>query len=145
MLESDGESSLRITPLIDVIFLLLIFFILTMEFPEAEGFLSVAMAKEAQPQGTAADPFAPYPIRLGLDAQSRLILTGPRGALRSFEHLHQELIGFKALGAGSEYAESFSRATIYWTPEVRWYQLVGALEQCHRAGIAKVGFSQAAP
>jgi biopolymer transport protein ExbD len=70
---SSIESTLSLTPLIDVVFLLLIFFLVTSEFEEEERRLDIVL-----PSATSAVPMTSMPreIVVDIDAAGQVYLRG---------------------------------------------------------------------
>ncbi|MEL6897717.1 MAG: biopolymer transporter ExbD [Planctomycetota bacterium] len=90
--QSTG-SELDMTSMIDVVFLLLIFFVLTFKVVELEGDFSVKMP--AQGQGSVSDNFdEPYKLRLECDDQGNLTQMTFAGSNlgTDFNGLRQEVI-----------------------------------------------------
>ena len=69
--KGDALASLSLTPLIDVVFLLLIFFLVATRFEEAERELSVVL-----PQASEAKPLTQKPDEtfINIDSQGRFVL-----------------------------------------------------------------------
>ena len=82
---SSVASTLSLTPLIDVVFLLLIFFLVTSEFDEEERRLDIIL-----PTATSATPMTgkPREIVVDIDTQGRLYL---RGQPTNLSELYQTL------------------------------------------------------
>lgn len=91
---SSEEIELQMTPMIDIVFQLLVFFIMTFKIAAPEGDFNIRMPLAAPSQGIP-EPDALPPIRVRLTASSGgglgSIQFGTR-ALRNFEELRQEII-----------------------------------------------------
>lgn len=91
---SSEEIELQMTPMIDIVFQLLVFFIMTFKIAAPEGDFNIRMPLAAPSQGIP-EPDALPPIRVRLTAGSGgglgSIQFGTR-PLRNFEELRQEII-----------------------------------------------------
>lgn len=81
---SSVASNLSLTPLIDVVFLLLIFFLVTSEFEEEERRLDIVL-----PTATSATPMISKPreIVVDIDQDGRIYLGGEPTRLAELERL----------------------------------------------------------
>lgn len=82
------SMGLRMTPMIDVIFLLLTFFVMTAKFQEPEQLLPVIVGK-TNPQ-TAAAQDTPLKIFIEVDSSGCLLRVENRPAIRLFDEKPQE-------------------------------------------------------
>jgi biopolymer transport protein ExbD len=103
------------TPMIDIVFQLLVFFIMTFKVVSAEGDFNVKMPLANPSPGQIEDELIP-PIKIRMTADSAGILTGVAMNQRSimaadgedpFQNLHQEIVGLVGTDspAGGEGAE----------------------------------------
>lgn len=81
---SSVASTLSLTPLIDVVFLLLIFFLVTSEFEEEERRLDIVL-----PTATSAVPMTSRPreVVVDIDEQGIVYLNGQQTSLQELERL----------------------------------------------------------
>lgn len=91
------KVQLQMTPMIDIVFLLLVFFVMTFKIVAPEGDFNVKMPLNT-PTETISDPediVDPIQIRLVSDSQGRLrnILFGERSLGTDFRVLRAEVIG----------------------------------------------------
>ena len=87
-----GHTELKMTPMIDIVFLLLIFFIMTFKIVAAEGNFDVKMPGRTEGPADQRDVPVPVLIRLEADARGRLaaIYMGDR-TLDSLDQLRGEI------------------------------------------------------
>jgi biopolymer transport protein ExbD len=92
----------QMTPMIDIVFQLLTFFIMSFKIATVEGDFSIKMPLSAPSAGVPDDPSLP-PIRVRLTANAdgtlASIQMGERG-LPSFAALHNEIIGIVGTDSG---------------------------------------------
>jgi biopolymer transport protein ExbD len=83
---SSVASTLSLTPLIDVVFLLLIFFLVTSEFEEEERRLDIVL-----PSASSAVPMTSKPreIVVDIDAEGMVYLSGEQTSLTELQRLLQ--------------------------------------------------------
>ena len=86
---SSVASTLSLTPLIDVVFLLLIFFLVTSEFEEEERRLDIIL-----PTATSATPMTSKPreIVVDINAEGRVFLSGQLTNLEELTRLLQTAV-----------------------------------------------------
>jgi biopolymer transport protein ExbD len=126
-----------LTPMIDVTFQLLLFFILTMQFRQAEGQIPADLPQEGQ--GTAEtvtlEPVDIY-VRAGLsDAMPSIEIGGVQVMIRDWEELHTQLVGLVQ--------QSYETAVINPDADVSWNHVVNAYNQAVRAKFKSVNFAAA--
>jgi biopolymer transport protein ExbD len=100
----QDKIELQMTPMIDIVFQLLVFFVMTFKIVAQEGDFYIKMPLAA-PSGVPSDATVP-PMRLRLTAGADGILTGIRLNERdfaSFEELHRHIIGI----VGDDQPDSF--------------------------------------
>jgi len=87
------EIELQMTPMIDIVFQLLIFFILTFKIVSIEGDFNIKMPVAAPSTGAVAPPLMPINVRLLASADGELagIQLGER-SLASFAELRNEVL-----------------------------------------------------
>jgi len=70
---SESQGNLQMTSMIDVVFLLLAFFVVTYKTPEVEGDFNIRMPVEAQSnQAPNLDEITPVTVKLTADADGKL-------------------------------------------------------------------------
>jgi biopolymer transport protein ExbD len=141
-----ARMSLNFTAMIDVVFQLLIYFIVTASFTIGEGIITAKF-----PQGTGAQPAEeppekPLKIRLASygDAGYRIVLEGFE-APSNFKALREALIGLQfdpAKGRGGAYKPD-NPLVISPDGHVRWTHVVNAFNAAVAAGYSNVAFAQA--
>jgi biopolymer transport protein ExbD len=70
--QEEIKHDVNMTSMIDIVFLLLIFFVMTFKIVEVEGDFSVRMPLASQSSGTIDDTELPLKLRLQADEQGRL-------------------------------------------------------------------------
>ncbi len=87
--KSNIAGTLSLTPLIDVVFLLLIFFLVTSEFEDEERRLDIVL-----PSATSAVPMTSKPreIVVDLDSAGKIYLRGEETSLEEFEELLKKAV-----------------------------------------------------
>ena len=95
-LKEDKKTKLSMTAMIDIVFLLLVFFIITFRIVPPEGDFYVKMPR-TMPGTSPSTEMPPITVRLGADDQGRLagIQMGER-TVKDFDELHvriREMIG----------------------------------------------------
>ena len=141
------RMTLNFTAMIDVVFLLLIYFVLTASFTPGEGIITAKL-----PQGTgtgATSRLPPRPLRILVSRLGstgyRLAIEGHEGA-RNFQDLYEKLVRL-------QYDEGRSRVLGTHKPDdpviiqpqrnVRWQHVVNAFNAAMRARYTNIAFAQA--
>ena len=116
-------ASLSLTPLIDVVFLLLIFFLVATEFAEEEREFKVLLpdASEAQPLTSK-----PRELFINIDSQGRYYVTGKVLTLGEL-HSVLKLAWVNNPGRASVIIRADKRC--------RWQYVVDAINACNKANI----------
>ena len=121
--KSAALSSLSLTPLIDVVFLLLIFFLVATKFAEEERELELPL-----PEASEARPLTskPHEMFINIDAQGRYFVTGK---FLNSEELYQAL--------RVAWVNNPDRASVIIRADksCRWEPIVAALNCCQKAKI----------
>ena len=128
------------TPMIDVTFQLILFFILTFEFRESEGAIPATLPVDGPPPGTVILLPDPIQIRVLPSADrlsARYELTGVTTAITSVRELG-DLLRLRQEQLGSREAP----VVIYPNPDVPWGFVVEAFNQAKRAKFERIGFAQ---
>lgn len=115
-------ADVNITPLIDVVFLLLIFFMVSTTFPNQQISLNLPTASTAEPQ---RDP-QPQVSVLSLFADGRILFN------------EQEQTSLKALEAELAQQPALEALLIQAESTTEHQQLVSALDLARRLGVEKV-------
>ena len=115
-------ADVNITPLIDVVFLLLIFFMVSTTFPNQQISLNLPTASSAEPQ---RDPLPQVSV-LSLFADGRILFN------------EQEQTSFKALEAELAQQPALEALLIQAESTTEHQQLVSALDLARRLGVEKV-------
>jgi biopolymer transport protein ExbD len=134
-----GSKNLQppMTPMVDVTFQLILFFILTFEFRESEGVIPGTLAG-----GPDRGVVLPDPIQIRLmpsaDRQSASYqLTGVATVITSVRELG-DLLRVRQEQLGSREVP----VVIFPNPDVPWGFVVEAFNQAKRARFSKIGFAQ---
>ena len=104
--EQIGQEkiTLQMTPMIDIVFQILVFFIMSFKIVTPEGDFNIKMPLAAQAEGPVDDLLPPIRVRLiaGADGQLEGIQFGERG-LSGFDELTREILAIigSDIGAGS--------------------------------------------
>ncbi len=100
------KIELQMTPMIDIVFQLLIFFIMTFKIVALEGDFNIRMPTSAPSQSNTTDDLLP-PMTLRLTANEDGNVTGIKLNERSFENfeqLHQHVLGLVGTDTGPDSA-----------------------------------------
>ncbi|MEM7783168.1 MAG: biopolymer transporter ExbD [Planctomycetota bacterium] len=121
---TSAIGSLSVTPLIDVVFLLLVFFLVTSRFSEEERSLDLTLpsVSEALPAS-----FQPQELVINVDPQGRYYING---AFRQVEQVEQILRRAKANNALTQ------TVVIRADRETEWEPIAIAFGLCKKTGIA---------
>jgi len=135
--------SLNLTPMIDVVFNLLIFFVVGTRFAEVEGLLRSKLPAAASESVQPAVPLMPIRVRLAKDPAQ------PEGCLiridhaalvpRSFADLTELLVRLKGEHTGFD-AET--PLIIFAEDDVEWQHVVNAFNAGKSARYANIHFGQ---
>ncbi|MEM9828661.1 MAG: biopolymer transporter ExbD [Planctomycetota bacterium] len=121
---STVASNLSLTPLIDVVFLLLIFFLVTSEFEDEERRLDIVL-----PSATSAEPMIGRvrEIVIDVNAEGTLFLGGQATTLNDLEDL---LIKAVADNPSSQ------SVVIRADRQAAFQGVVGVMDLCNRSGVS---------
>jgi len=140
---------LNLTAMIDVIFLLMIYFVITASFAIDEGLLTAKLPEgTGQPTPKPKTPERPIRIRLSplaLPTEYRIELVGFASSPRDFRELAETLSGIqfnKKNPSGSFKPDN--QVIIEPTARVRWQHVVNAFNAAIKARYTNVAFSQPA-
>ncbi|MDP6381133.1 MAG: biopolymer transporter ExbD [Phycisphaerae bacterium] len=130
------DASLMMAPMIDIIFNLLIFFLLTPTFQAQEGYLTTNLPES----GRAGPPVERLKIFLEIqenDDKAVIIYLGDqREALGGYRDLLLKMRGLKAQGLGAKFPVLISPML-----EVRHKWVVKAFDTAVEAGFSKIQFT----
>ena len=141
LVESE-KTALQMTAMIDVVFLLLIFFIATMEWKESEGMLRAYLPRkqqsaESKPQDKKKDEeiedLQDINIQIDQEGRSPKITVG-QAVLPSFRQLEFKLTRLKG-----QFPDH--RVVIDGDPDVYYGYVVKALNACIKAGYTNISFA----
>ena len=135
------QKQLNLTACIDIVFLLLIFFIVTIQFPTPEGMLAAVLSGEERPE-----PRPQIPLRVQVSSVGetgyRLDLEGHPTRPTSFGGLIAKLSQLQdkpAAGRHGLYADD-NLVIIAPGNQVRWQHVVNAYNASRKAGYSNVTF-----
>ena len=137
-----ASMQLNLTSMIDVIFQLLIYFVVTASFTQDEGVLA---AKMPQREGSSQDDIPPQELVIQIQAAGTdyvLSIEGDPSTVRHFNDLRQRLEAMRfdpSTGTGSIKADD----PVKIRPEgrVRWQHVVNAFNTAVAAEYTDVGFA----
>jgi biopolymer transport protein ExbD len=120
---SSVAGTLSLTPLIDVVFLLLIFFLVTSEFEEEERRLDIVL-----PTATSAVPMVgkPREIVIDVDAEGQVYLRGREMTLERLEEL---------VRAAVDNNPTNQSAVIRADRKASFQPVVSVMDICNRTGV----------
>ena len=124
--KGQALTSLSITPLIDIVFLLLIFFLVATRFAEEDRELDVQLptASEAKPMISK-----PKEIEININDEGLYFLSGQPASLEQLE---------LSLTEASTNNPSNQTVVLRADRRASWDAVVQAIDACHRAGIYEV-------
>lgn len=119
---SDADINIDLTPVIDMVFLLLIFFLVATTFQQTEREMKIAL-----PAASAASPIsaALRELVVNVDAQGKIVVNG-----RTMEADHLREIVTQAVAANSE-----QKVTVRGDRTTAYANIVRVLDICKGAGI----------
>ncbi|MCC9642590.1 biopolymer transporter ExbD [Rhodopirellula sp. JC740] len=126
---SNVAGTLSLTPLIDVVFLLLIFFLVTSEFEDEERQLDIVL-----PSATSAVPMTSKPreVVVDIDADGTVYLRGEATPLEELEKLLQ-----KAVASNPTNQTVVIRAD----QNASFQPVVNVMDVCNRTGVSDYSVS----
>ena len=140
------RSTLSITPMIDVVFLLLVFFVCTVHFERREEVFTTDLPQ----RGSTADPLAlrdpPITIEVGAPSESgctiAVIAEGAPAQVQGFDELAAVMSALRRNGAASGLYESTHQVLVAPSRDASWQDSVDAFNAAVRAGFANIGFRE---
>ncbi len=126
---SQRGNQLRMTPMIDIVFLLLVFFILTFKIVSIEGDFHVAMPHQQHTLAPVSDSIPPMTIRLISDQRGELaqIKLNDRDFGVSFDKLNQALIRLIGDDRGPDSLHSQAQVTLDCDYGLRYEHVIQAI------------------
>lgn len=122
--KSNIAGTLSLTPLIDVVFLLLIFFLVTSEFEDEERRLDIVL-----PSATSAVPMTSKPreIVVDLDRDGKIYLRGEVTSLENFEELLKKAVA----------SNPTNQTVVIRADQATSFQpVVNVMDVCNRTGVS---------
>jgi biopolymer transport protein ExbD len=121
---SRVAGTLSLTPLIDVVFLLLIFFLVTSEFEEQERRLDIVL-----PSATSAEPMTSKPreVVVDIDANGVMFLGGQPTTLEKLEELLRVAVSKNPTN---------QTAVIRADRSASFQPVVSVMDVCNRTGVS---------
>ena len=132
---TDTRLNVPISPLIDVVFLLLIFFMVTATLVKKEGDIAFALPSRGFPNGL------PIEVFVEIAADGSIELEGMRFSRddESLEGLVAQVEGLKQI-AVSQHAEFFVNLLPH--QNARHGRIIDVMDACAAAGVDHLGFSK---
>jgi biopolymer transport protein ExbD len=135
------EVPMELTPMIDVVFLLLIFFIVTIKFKVLEGKLETELPKDV---GVNSSPVDELLEKIEIDIQedktrphNMKVLVNGR-TMGSFETFRGELLRWKKV---ADAAGQDPKATLYPGSTINYEQVVKVVDQCLISELTDITFA----
>lgn len=125
---------LQMTSMIDCVFLLLIFFVMTMKFPAVEGILPAHLPADGKPPGPPPKQKGIL-IRLEYPEKHLMILVDGAKVGGRMTALKTKLCLYRRYGADA-------RITISGAPDVPYEHVVSVMNACAGFGFRKLCFAQ---
>ena len=131
------EVELELTPMIDVVFLLLIFFIVTMKFKVLEGKLETELPKDVGVNaGEVLDLLEKVEVTIRADASAQY---GMSVAINGAKV--PNLTTFRSRIAKFVELDPKQKATLYPGPKVNYEQVVKVVDQCIMEDLVDITFA----
>jgi len=121
--KGQALESLSLTPLIDIVFLLLIFFLVATRFAEEERELDVMLAHASEARPLVSKP---RELFINIDQEGRYFVTGKILTLDQLDEVLETAWVNNPAGAA---------AVIRADQRCRWEPIVAAMNACRKAGI----------
>lgn len=111
--ESETQIELQMTPMIDIVFQLLVFFIMTFKIVPQEGDFNIRMPQAAPSQGNPDDSLLPLRIRLTANPDGTIAgISLNEESFRDFTQLREYVIGYLADVGGPDEARDKAEVEI---------------------------------
>lgn len=119
---------MQITPLIDVVFLLLIFFIMSFKIVAIEGDFNLRMPKASAATAVPDTPLPPIKVHLVADDAGELItIRMGETVLNSFAELHEEVIALIGTDTGPGSLAELAEAEISGDERLKYHYVIDAI------------------
>jgi len=128
------RPELQMASMIDVVFLLLIFFMCTSSFPKLENDMAAQLPHSGSGDAALEEDFEPIRVRLAPMGESGVLLSVDGRACGSFPALLEALRARRAVADLPVIIEAEST--------VLFGHMVSALDSCHQADLRRVAFSR---
>jgi biopolymer transport protein ExbD len=126
--QHDDQPTLNLTPMIDVVFLLIIFFMVATKFSELERNIEVEVPEVAS---AGADRRPPEPLTVGVYADGHVELDGDT---LSLDELHTKL-------AAAQQVDPDTSVVIRGDARCEFQHIASAMAACRDAGVAELGIT----
>ncbi len=119
----------QMTPMIDIVFQLLTFFLFSFKIATQEGDFNIKMPLAAAASSASSDPLPPIKVRLQADAQGNLasIKLGDNPATTSFGVLHQQILKIIGTDTGPNSLASQAEVELDCDYNLRYTNAVSAI------------------
>ncbi len=136
--DSSNKIELDMTPMIDIVFQLLIFFIMTFKIVVQEGDFNIKMPAAAPSSGTPEDLLPPIRVRLTAKPDGELagIRIGER-PVGSFADLRNEIIGMVGTSGGPSSLRETAEVELDCDHQLHYANVISAISAV--SGYAKDG------
>ncbi|MEW6359727.1 MAG: biopolymer transporter ExbD [Planctomycetota bacterium] len=131
----DERIELQMTSMIDCVFLLLIFFVMTMKFPKVEGRLPAHLPRQGRATSTKKEKTEEIVIGLEYPNKQLVILVNGANIGERIDALRTKLFLLRR-----QIPEA--KVTIDGAPDVPYDYIVKALNACAKFGFKKVQFAE---
>ena len=139
-----SSMAFNLTPMIDVVFNLLIYFVISTSFIRAEGFLPGRMARLGSRAQVQTLPVMPIRLLMRTDGgpeyRVHMRLENSATVPRDYDDLCQILIGLRTGGMGFD---NRTPVVIHAEDSVPWNHVVNAFNAAKRAGYEAISFGKA--
>ena len=127
--KGTDKIPLEMTPMIDIVFQLLAFFILTFKVTALEGDFNIKMPQASAAGESPLEPTVPMDIRLIADTNGNIadIRVGDQGFGTSFDELHRFVVATVGTEGGPTGEGSGQEATIDADYRLKWAETIAAI------------------
>ena len=134
----DAKLELQISPLIDVVFLLLIYFIVTAQIVKIEGDIPFMLPADV-PQVEMID--IPIDARINILEDDSVMLDGMSfsGTDRKLEGLVSQIVGLRQM---AEAQRSPFFVTLAPQPDTQHYRIIDVMDACATANVKNLTFAK---
>ena len=135
--EAGKELSFNMTPMIDIVFNMLVFFVVCSTFVEPEGWLQTRLPRSQGLSAGAVVPITPIKVRLlpgATDEDVQIQIDNFPQGIPSFDRLYEILLSMRQ-DSGDEVP-----VVLLAVGEVRWQHVIDAYNQAVRARCKNIQF-----